>query len=86
MEVPIKIVTADATSISVDVLALKYAQANYGLDTLVTRILTDGGRDPSLMRPKAGGFRLVDGVAELNARQVLFVGVVPLYSFGYPEI
>ena len=34
----------------VDVLALKYAQANYGLDTHVSRILTDEGKDPSLMR------------------------------------
>jgi hypothetical protein len=86
MEIRIKIVTGDATKISVDVLALKYAQANYGLDTLVTRILRGGGRDASLMQPKPGGFRLVEGVAELAARQVLFVGVVSLYAFGYPEI
>lgn len=86
MEIAIKIVTGDATKIPTDVLALKYAQANYGIDTFVTRILTDGGRDANLMRPKAGGFRLVDGVSEMAARQVLFVGVVPLYSFGYAEI
>jgi hypothetical protein len=86
MDIPIKILTGDATRISVDVLALKYAQANYGLDKLVISILTDGGRDPALMRPKTGGFRLVDGVPELAARQVLFIGVVPLYSFGYQEI
>jgi hypothetical protein len=86
MEVPIKILNEDAMRVSVDVLALKYAQANYGLDAHVTKILIDGGRDPSLMRPKAGGFRLVDGVAELAASRILFVGVVPLYTFGYPEI
>jgi hypothetical protein len=53
---------------------------------LATRILTDKGKDPSLMRPKPKGFRLVDGVSGITARQVLFLGVVPLYSFGYAEI
>ncbi len=84
--IKIRLLPADALKVAVDVLAMKYAQANYGLDSLVTQILTDKGRDPSLMRPKPNGFRLVDGVSEIAARQILFVGVVPLYSFGYAEI
>jgi hypothetical protein len=85
-KIKIRLLPADALKVDVDVLALKYAQANYGLDTLVTRILTDEGKDPSLMRPKPSGFRLVDGVSGIAARQILFVGVVPLYAFGYAEI
>ncbi len=86
MEISIRVISGDAVTIEADVLALKYAQANYGVDFLVTEILTNAGKDASLMRPKAGGFRLVDGVSELAARQVLFIGVVPLHSFGYSEI
>lgn len=85
-KISIDLLAGDILKVDADVLVLKYAQANYGLDTLVTRILADGGIDPSLMRPKPGGFRLVDGVSEIVARRVLFVGVVPLYSFSYPEI
>ncbi len=85
-EIKIRLLPADALKVDVDVLAIKYAQANYGLDTHVTRILTDNGRKPSRMRPKPNGFRLVDGVSGIVARQILFVGVVPLYSFGYAEI
>ena len=49
--IKIRLLPADALEADVDVLALKYAQANYGLDTHVSRILTDKGKDPSLMRP-----------------------------------
>ena len=48
--IKIRLLPADALEVDVDVLALKYAQANYGLDTHVSRILTDEGKDPSLMR------------------------------------
>ena len=49
--IKIRLLPADALEADVDVLALKYAQANYGLDTHVSRILSDEGKDPSLMRP-----------------------------------
>jgi len=85
-KIGIRLLSADALTIDVDVLALKYAQANYGLDTRASQILTDGGKDPLEMRPKPNGFRLVDGVPGIAAQKILFVGVVPLYSFGYAEI
>ncbi|MCP5406927.1 MAG: hypothetical protein H6963_04315 [Chromatiaceae bacterium] len=84
--VKIRLLAADALDVDVDVLALKYAQANYGLDTKVSRILTEEGKEPSLMKPKPNGFCLIDGVSGIAARQILFVGVAPLYSFGYAEI
>jgi hypothetical protein len=84
--ISIRLINADVLEVNVDVLALKYAQANYGLDAHVTQILVHEGTDPSLIKPKQNGFRLVNGVSEIAARQILFVGVAPLYSFGYAEI
>ena len=86
MNVKIKVRAGSALRLEVDVLALKYAQSNYGLDARVTAILTDGGRDPSLLRPKPETLSLVEGVPGIGARHVLFVGTVPLPSFGYAEI
>ena len=86
MSIKISVLPGNALKVKVDVLALKYAQANYGLVKLVTRILTAGGKYPSLMRPKPTGLNLVDGVPEIGAQQILFVGTVPLFEFGYAEI
>ncbi|MCB1094688.1 MAG: hypothetical protein KDN22_03820 [Verrucomicrobiae bacterium] len=85
-DISVKLVAEDALHVDVDVLALKYAQANYGLDKIVTGMLADAGTDPSTMRPWTDGFRIVDSVPGIVARKVLFVGVVPLREFEYAEI
>ena len=85
-KINIRLIHGDALKVDVDLLSLKYAQANYGLDLLVTRILAIEGKDPSLMQPQPNEFCLMDGVSRIAARQILFVGVVPLYNFGYAEI
>ena len=85
-EVSIEVRQGDATKHQTDVLTLKYAQANYGLDRVVSEILLKGGRHLSEIRPKPSEFSLVNSVYGIAAKHVLFVGVVNLYEFGYQEI
>lgn len=84
--VSIEIVEGDALRFHADVLALKYAQANYGVDSIATAILRGQGKAPSDLRAKPGGFRLVANAGQIVAPKVLFVGVVHLIDFGYKEI
>lgn len=84
--IKIEIVEADALEIGVDVLALKYAQRHYGADELVSTLLTRQGIDQTRMRPRPGDFGLVPGRPAIAAQNVLFVGVIDLYDFGYREI
>ena len=86
MDISFDLVAKDAMRIRADVLALKYAQANYGLDAVVSHTLIDAGIDPSLLCPKAGGFRIVDSVNGISADKILFVGVVRLHEFGYADV
>jgi len=67
-----------------DVLALKYAQAFYGVDKMVANRLGHPGR-PNIT-PQVGGFRLVPSDGVVTAKRILFVGVRELYNFGYREI
>ena len=71
MDVSFNLVAKDAVRIKADVLALKYAQANYGLDAVVSDTLIEGGPDPSLLRPRPGGFRLVESVNGIAADKIL---------------
>lgn len=85
-EISIEIQQGDAISCKTDILILKYAQGKYGLDQVVTNLLLKGGRNFEEMRPKPGDFSLVNSVYGIGAKQVLFVGVINLYSFGYQQI
>ena len=84
--VEIEIVAGDALSISCDVLVLKYAQDNYGLDGIVSDILINGGVEPGQIQPEPNGFRVVDSSQYIQGKKVIFIGVVSLYDFGYREI
>jgi hypothetical protein len=77
---------ADVLSISADVLALKYAQALYGVDNAVVARLSESGEDIIGLLPKIAGFRIIDSRGQIGVRSVLFVGVEPLREFGYQEI
>jgi hypothetical protein len=86
--VEISIVQADALAVPADVLILKYAQALYGVDAQVVSRL-DGSRGQvfaPVPLPPVGSANLVDSRGLLGAKDVLFVGVVPLGQFGYAEI
>jgi hypothetical protein len=85
-EIAIQMKSGSAVEYPTDVLALKYAQDNYGLDKIVTTLLLKRGRQASLMQPKPGEFGLVESVPGIAAKSILFVGVAPLYKFRYEEI
>jgi len=84
--VTIEVMQGDVLATAGDVLALKYAQDWYGVDSTVARILSEQGIDPAKMSPKPGGFRLHPTAGPIDARSVLFVGVPDLDDFGYREI
>ena len=81
----IEVQEGDALRFPADVLALKYAQALYGVDLAVYRELVDSGRKP-ISLPKANGFKLIETQEIFGAELVLFIGVVPLYQFHYQQI
>lgn len=82
--IAIRVESGDALESPADVLALKYAQAVYGLDAAVARRFQKAGQP--LDFPKPWGFRLEVAPAGVAATRVLFVGVPPLHEFGYREI
>lgn len=82
----VEVVGKDATTLAVDVLALKYAQARYGLDERVYQRLIDAGHDGTQMSPAPGSFRLVRGARGVSASNVLFVGTKPLSALQYLDL
>ena len=82
----ITVTYGDALRIDADVLVLKYAQDTYGVDELVVDRLVSAGQLVKARLPKPGACRQFDTGGTLGARTVLFVGVVPLYSFGYDSV
>lgn len=73
---------ADALSYRTDVLVLKHAQAAYGVDARVERLL--GLSLEGDLRP--GTHLIVAGSDAIGADQALFVGVDRLPEFGYLQI
>jgi len=86
MDVDIRVIHGDALSIKCDVLALKYAEAFYGVDLAVANILKAEGLDLEPLVPKPSGFRLVESRGRIVAKAILFVGVGDLRQFDYRQI
>jgi hypothetical protein len=82
----IEVIAGDATQVAADVLALKYAQARYGLDAFVAQQLRQAGRTDADMSPRPEGFRILPSPDGVKAASILFVGVVPLWEFDYERI
>src|SRR5262245_60836252 len=80
--VAVDVVHSDILDVRADVIALKYAQALYGADALVSRKLTAR----QIPFPRPGRFRFEDGASGIAAPRILFVGVPPLRQFGYRDI
>ena len=76
----------DALAIQADVLALKYANALYGVDRAVADALAGHVPDITERLPKPSEFYVTATGGAIAASNVLFVGVGPLYQFGYGEI
>lgn len=85
-KVRVTVAVGDAVTFEADVLALKYAQALYGVDALVAERLSleEEALRSTLSRP--GKVTLIDTQGELGVGAVLFVGVEPLIEFRYKEI
>ena len=81
-----RIEKGDITELACDVLALKYAQAFYGVDRKVAQALSEKGISIEDLRPGVGDYRLAPTHGAIAARYALFVGVVELRRFGHPEI
>ncbi len=63
--IQIELFPGDALSIETDVLALKYAQGNYGLDEIVSDFLINAGTDRQKLSPKPEEFRIVRSVGDV---------------------
>ncbi len=85
-QITVGVEATDALSIRTDVLALKYAQRLYGVDSIVVGRLSGSGQDIMGLLPKVDEFRLIDSRGQIGPQSVLFVGVKPLHQFEYPEI
>ena len=82
----IKVQLGDALDLPANVLALKYAQRFYGVDSLVAQHLIEAGYGIDELKPAPSDFRLIPRVEGIAADHVLFVDVVPLHEFDYKEI
>src|SRR5687767_3957628 len=85
-EITFIVEAGDALEFHADVIALKYAQAFYGVDAAVADLLSTQYLDLESLLSKIGGFRLLASQGLINCTNVLFVGVKPLHQFGYREI
>ena len=84
--VEIVVKQSDALAVPADVLALKYANALYGVDRAAIEALLNDVPDIGVRMPKPSGFYISPTTKAVAASQVLFVGVGPLRLFGYGEI
>lgn len=78
---------ADVREFKADVLVLKYAQGNYGVDRIVSYDLNKEGKlDLRKISPTIGDFAFVKNVGTTKFDNILFIGVPHLDEFGYKEI
>src|SRR5262249_3044649 len=65
---------------------LKFAQALYGADNIVSKALGKSESDIADLLPNIGSYELLDSLGRIKPKQILFLSVVDLGSFGYEEI
>lgn len=82
----ITVACADAISFEADILALKHAQALYGVDEAVVLTLESNGNEVRKLLPPPAGFRILSSKDLLGVHSVLFIGVKDLRSFNYQQI
>ncbi|HMF92788.1 MAG TPA: hypothetical protein VKE96_00775 [Vicinamibacterales bacterium] len=76
MPIRIQVTLSNVLATPADVLALKFAQQLYGLDSHVATAL--GARLDREALPNVGESLLLDGIGVAAAKEILFVGVEPL--------
>ena len=84
--IEIRVDEGDALNYRVDVLAVKYAQAYYGLDGAIVRRFKEAGFNIESLKPQPGQFELVSSHGQMMAKEILFFGVAPLREFRYQQI
>lgn len=84
--VAISVVNGDVTSFNADVLVIKYAQAHYGLDGVVSEKVTSLGIDESQLSPTPGTSSYFYSCGGIKATAILVMGVAKLYEFNYKDI
>jgi hypothetical protein len=82
--VGISVTCSDVSEYKADALVLKYAQNLYGADGIVYNLLVSAGIQVEL--PIEREWRGVRTKGTLAASAVIFVGVAPLFQFGYEQI
>lgn len=82
----LNLVHADVSIFNADVLVLKYAQAKYGVDRIITNDLNKNGLDIKKTCPSIGHSSLVNNVGSTSFKKILFIGTVSLDNFAYKEI
>jgi len=86
LQITVTVETGDALKVQADVLALKYAQALYGVDKITAHRLSRFHSNLFSSLPGIGEYLLVKTYGSLGVDLVLFVGVNPLWQFGYQDI
>lgn len=78
---------ADVREFKADVLVLKYSQANYGVDRIVSYDLNQVGKvNLNKISPRIGDFAFLKNVGTTKFENILFIGVPHREEFGYREI
>ncbi len=82
----IEVLCEDATQVECDILILKYAQANFGIDAAVSDLLLKVGIPAKKIQPLPGKYGFAESKGTVSPPLVLFIGVLPLHRFDYGQI
>jgi hypothetical protein len=82
----IDIYNGDVRLFDCDVLALKFAQALYGVDRIVAEALEKIDLDITTMLPVIDAYKVFNSFGRIKPRQVLFVSVDEITQFKYAKI
>jgi len=80
----ITIYNQDILDVPCDILILKYSQGFFGADLEVAKTLNLSKREDDALAP--GNYMRIPTNGKLPCKRVLFIGVRPLWDFGYTEI
>ncbi len=86
MQITVTVETGNALTFKSDVLALKYAQDLYGVDLSAVELLSADNINLTDFFPDVHSYIHVNAGRRIGSKSVLFVGVQPLWEFGYQEI
>jgi hypothetical protein len=87
MTVDYRVELGDVRHVAADLLVLKYAQASYGADELVSAILVARGVcTEETLKPAPGKIAVVDTQEAIAAKKVALVGVPSLREFRYRQM